>query len=247
MEENKNNWYENEKYEYFYDPMKYPHPSLTTDCVVFGINNKKLSVLLIKRGADVHIDEWALPGGFIRIKESAEDGVLRELQEETNLVIDKNDIVQFHTYSKPERDPRERVITIAYYALVNMSDVEGGDDAKEARWFPVDNVPKLAFDHDTIFQDALTALRRRIYFEPDVFKLLPEKFTMTQAQRLYETILDVKFDRRNFSSKITRVGVVTELNERITLKNKLEAGLYSFNRDKYDELKRNTSGVKFEF
>lgn len=242
-----NNWYENDKYGYFYDPIKFPHPSVTVDCVVFGMKNNKLSVLLIKRGADVHVDEWALPGGFIRIKESAEDGVLRELKEETNFVIDSTDIVQFHTYSTPNRDPRERVITIAYYALVNISDVKGGDDAKEAEWFPVDNVPRLAFDHSTIFQDALAALRRRIYFEPDVFKLLPEKFTMTQVQRLYEAILDVRFDRRNFSNKITRVGVLTELDECVTLKNKVEAGLYSFNKDKYNELKKSSSGVKFEF
>lgn len=239
-------WYEKEKYEYFYDPYKYEHPSVTTDCVVFGLKESekkssstyKLHVLLIKRKKDAAINEWALPGGFIRINESAEDGTKRELKEETHLELDSKFLRQFHAYSDPIRDPRERIITIAFYALVNVSEVKGDDDASDAKWESIDNVPQLAFDHNVILNDALEALRRNIYIEQDIIKLLPEKFTMTQVQHLYEAILNVRFDRRNFGNKMLRHGILEALDERVTLNNSMEAGLYKFNEKKYVELKK---------
>ena len=125
---------------------KYPHPSVTTDCVIFGFDGTKLQVLLVERGIEPYKGHWAFPGGFIKMDESCEEGALRELQEETGLTGAY--IEQFHTFSDPDRDPRERVVTVAFYALVRIQDVKGGDDASRAAWFALDAVPGLAFDHD---------------------------------------------------------------------------------------------------
>ena len=231
---------ENEELKYHY---KYPHPSVTTDCVIFGFDGTGLKVLLIERGIMPFKGRWAFPGGFIRMDESAEEGAQRELFEETGLQTAY--IRQFHTFSTPDRDPRERVITIAYFALVRISEVRGGDDAAKARWFPLDEVPALAFDHDLILRHALTELRRQIHFEPIGFELLPEKFTMKQLQHLYEAILGVKFDRRNFSNKMLKLGLLTELEERVPLVNKKVAFLYKFNPASYNEMKE--KGFRLEF
>ena len=198
-EENKAN--EGLKYSY-----KYPHPSVTTDCVIFGFDGVKLKVLLVERGMAPYKGRWAFPGGFLNMDESAEEGALRELKEETGL--EGAYIRQFHTFSAPQRDPRERVITIAYYALVRMQEVKGGDDASDARWFALDEVPPLAFDHDQILRKAEKTLRQQIHFEPVGFELLPEKFTIKQLQNLYEAILDMRFDRRNFYNKMRRLGML---------------------------------------
>ena len=115
---------------------KYPHPAVTTDCVIFGFNGERLQVLLIERGIEPYKGRWAFPGGFLKMDETAEEGALRELKEETGL--ENAYIQQLHTFSDPNRDPRERVITIAYYALVRIQEVKGGDDAAAARWFPLD-------------------------------------------------------------------------------------------------------------
>ena len=204
MEENK---LTNEELKYCY---KYPHPSVTTDCVIFGFDGTKLSVLLVKRGVEPYKGSWAFPGGFMNMDESAEEGALRELQEETGL---KGAYIrQFHTFTAPERDPRERVITIAYYALVRMQEVAGGDDADDARWFTLDEVPQLAFDHDQILRKAQKALRQQIHFEPIGFELLPEAFTIKELQNLYEAILDVHFDRRNFYNKMKRLEMLEATN-----------------------------------
>jgi len=229
-----------EELKYHY---KYPHPSVTTDCVIFGFDGTKLNVLLIERGIDPFKGKWAFPGGFLKMDETAEEGAKRELCEETGLKTAY--VRQFYTFSAPERDPRERVISIAYYALVRISDVKGGDDAAKAEWFPIENVPALAFDHDMILRKATKALQRQIHFEPIGFELLPEKFTMAQLQHLYEAILDVRFDRRNFYNKMLKLGILTPLDEKLLLGNKKEAFLYSFNIDSYNEMKE--KGFKLEF
>ena len=229
-----------EDFKYHY---KYPHPSVTTDCVIFGFDGAKINVLLVERGINPYKGRWAFPGGFMRMDESALQGAKRELYEETGL---KDAYIhQFHTFTSPDRDPRERVITIAYYALVRISEVKAGDDAAKAQWFPLDKVPSLAFDHDQILREATIALRRQIHFEPIGFELLPEKFTMTQLQHLYEAILDVKFDRRNFSNKMLHLGILTQLEETVTLPNKKEAFLYKFNAENYQILKQ--KGFRLEF
>lgn len=222
---------------------KYPHPAVTTDCVIFGFDGTRLQVLLIERGIEPFKGRWAFPGGFLNPDETAETGALRELQEETGLTGAY--IEQFHTYTDPDRDPRDRVITIAYYALVRIQEVKGGDDAAKAQWFALDEVPQLAFDHDRILRDAVRQVRERIHFEPIGFELLPEKFTMKELQSLYEAILDVKFDRRNFAKKMLHFELLTELDETANPSSKREAKLYSFNKQNYDELKK--KGFQLEF
>ena len=222
---------------------KYPHPAVTTDCVIFGFDGEELKVLLIERGITPYKGHWAFPGGFLNPNETAEEGARRELREETGL--DSAHIEQLHTYSTPDRDPRERVITIAYIALVRIQDVRGGDDAADAGWFPVENVPPLAFDHGEILRDALRRLRERIYFYPVGYELLPEIFTLKELQTLYEAVLGVQFDRRNFAKKMQRLDILTQLDETVWPTPKREAKLYSFNIEKYNELKKR--GFKIEF
>lgn len=222
---------------------KYPHPSVTTDCVIFGFDGTLLNVLLVKRGIEPYKGCWAFPGGFLKMDEDAETGARRELKEETGL--DTAYMKQFHAFTEPGRDPRERVITIAYYALVKMQDVAGGDDADEACWFPIDSVPPLAFDHDHILRTAQRELRRQIHFEPVGFELLPEKFTIRELQNLYEAILDVKFDRRNFYNKMKHLELLVQLNETVRQSAKKEAQLFSFNADKYNDFKQR--GFRLEF
>lgn len=222
---------------------KYPHPSVTTDCVIFGFDGTKLRVLLVQRGFEPYKGRWAFPGGFMQMDESAEEGALRELQEETGL---KGAYIrQFHTFTNPQRDPRERVITIAFYALVRMQEVQGGDDAADARWFALDEVPQLAFDHDQILRKAEQALRRQIHFEPIGFELLPEEFTIKELQNLYEAILNVRFDRRNFYNKMRRLEMLEQQNASSEPLPKREAFLFRFNKAKYDELKQ--KGFRLEF
>lgn len=229
-----------EELKYHY---RYPHPSVTTDCVIFGFDGSGLKVLLVERGIEPFKGKWAFPGGFMRIDESAEQCALRELREETGLTGAY--VKQFHAFSEPDRDPRERVVTIAYYALVKLQDVKGGDDAASARWFAMSEVPSLAFDHDMILRMALQALRRQIHFEPIGFELLPEKFTMSALQQLYEDILDVRFDRRNFYKKMLHLGLLTQLDETDKEPGRKSAFLYRFNRESYEEMKQ--KGFRLEF
>lgn len=222
---------------------KYPHPALTTDCVIFGFDGTKLQVLLVKRGINPYKDQWALPGGFVREDETCEQCAERELKEETGLTA--TFMEQFHVYSEPKRDPRERVVTIAFYALVQIQEVNGGDDAAEAAWFTIDKVPSLAFDHDKIFRMALNTLRERIHFKPIGFELMPEKFTLKQLQNLYEAILNVTFDRSNFSKKMHHLNMLIQLDEKVWPTPKREANLFRFNEESYNELKQ--KGFKLEF
>lgn len=222
---------------------KYPHPAVTADCVIFGFDGINLKVLLIERGIEPYKGKWAFPGGFVNMNESCEEGALRELKEETGLSTAY--IEQFHTFSDPQRDPRERIITVAYFALVRIQEVKGGDDAAQAAWFALDEVPQLAFDHDRILREALKRLRERIHFEPIGFELLPEKFTMRELQNLYEAILDVHFDRANFSKKMLHFNILTQLEETVWPTPKREANLYRFNMDSYNELKQ--KGFRLEF
>ena len=222
---------------------KYPHPAVTTDCVIFGFNGERLQVLLIERGIEPFKGRWAFPGGFLKMNETAEEGTLRELKEETGL--ESAYIEQLHTFSAPNRDPRERVITIAYYALVKIQEVKGGDDAASAKWFPLDEIPPLAFDHDYILRMATQKLREQIHFQPIGFELLPEKFTIRELQSLYEAILGINFDRRNFAKKMLHLEILTELDETVWPTPKREAKLYKFNSEKYEELKR--KGFRIEF
>ena len=190
-----------EELKYHY---KYPHPSVTTDCVIFGFDGTRLNVLLIERGNDPYKGCWAFPGGFLNMDESALEGAKRELYEETGLRDAY--IHQFHAFSAPDRDPRERVISIAYFALVRLTDVKAGDDAAKAQWFPLDEIPPLAFDHDKMLRETLKALRRMIHFEPIGVELLPENFTKTQLQSLYEAILG-KSGMNDSGDELLKLGI----------------------------------------
>jgi len=153
---------------------EYPKPSLTVDCVVFGLDEQDtLKVMLIQRNLPPFQGQWALPGGFVRVDETIEGAALRELHEETG--IEKVFLEQLYTFGEVERDPRERVVTVAYYALVNLSEhrIEATTDASDAAWFPVTDLPPLAFDHDKIFATALARLKGKVRYEPIGFELLP--------------------------------------------------------------------------
>ena len=223
---------------------QYPHPAVTTDCVIFGYDIREgLSVLLVERGVEPLKGCWAFPGGFLKMDEDAETGARRELMEETG--FEAVSIFQFGTFSEVNRDPRERVITIAYMALVQKDSVKGGDDASDARWFPVKEVPPLAFDHDRILRIALERLKEQIHFHPVGFDLLPEVFTLPQLQALYEAILGVRFDRRNFASKMQKLGILQPTGDRPSHLATRIPQTYRFNIEKYNELKN--SGFRLEF
>lgn len=226
--------------KYTYD---YPRPAVTTDCVIFGYDGKELKVLLVERGIPPFQGMWALPGGYLQMDEDAIEGAKRELFEETGL--EDAFIEQFKTFSAVNRDPRGRVITIAHYALVKISEVHGGDDAAKAEWFSIKRIPQLAFDHDMILREAMTALKQKIHFEPIGFELLPEVFTMPQLQHLYESILDCSFDRRNFAAKMLHFGILDPVGNRPEGTSNRIPVQYRFNKENYETLKN--KGFRLEF
>lgn len=232
MEEN------NKLYSY-----KYPHPAVTADCVIFGFDGVSIKVLMIQRGIEPYKGQWAFPGGFLQMDETVEECAKRELEEETGLK--SASVEQFYTFSAVNRDPRERVITVAHYALVRLSEVKGGDDAASAQWFAMNEIPSLAFDHERILRMAVKRLKERICFEPIGFELLAEVFTMTELQNLYEAILEVKFDRRNFYNKMLKLGILSEAEPRPAGASRRTPTKYRFNAEKYTELKQ--KGFRLEF
>lgn len=223
---------------------EYPRPAVTTDCVIFGFDNGELKILLVERGIEPFKGRWALPGGFMQMDENTEQCARRELFEETG--VENLFIEQLFTFSDVDRDPRGRVVTISYYALIKLSDykIQAGDDARNARWFPLSQVPSLAFDHDRILRVALNRLRGKIRYQPIGFELLPEKFTMPELQTLYETVLEVKLDRRNFRKKIADTGLLIDHNESMKGVPHKGARYFSFDRKKYNELSER--GFNFE-
>jgi len=225
---------------------KYPRPALTVDCVIFGYDSQKLDILLIKRGIEPFKGQWALPGGFVRMEESAEEAAIRELQEETGLL--NVYMEQLYTFSQPDRDPRGRTVSVAFFALINKNDFlkpQGGDDASEAEWFNSKILPNLAFDHKEIINTALTRLKGKIKYQPVGFELLPEYFTLVQLQELYEIILETPVDKRNFRRKILNSDLLIE-SEKVSDGSKgRRATLYKFDKSKYKELSQR--GVEFNF
>ncbi len=224
---------------------KFPRPGITVDCVVFGLDEQdSLKVILIQRKLPPFQDQWALPGGFVHLDETLEEAAWRELREETG--IQDVFLEQLYTFSALNRDPRERIITVAYYALVNLGEyhLKATTDAADAAWFAIDNLPKLAFDHLQIFQTALNRLRGKIRYEPIGFELLPKKFTLSQIQKLYETVLGKKLDKRNFRKKILKMNLLLELDEMQTDVPHRAARLYQFDEAKYQQLKQ--QGFSFE-
>lgn len=199
-----------------YNPDRYEKPSVTVDIIICSIKDGRLKVLLIKRKHPPFRDHWAIPGGFVEIekKETLEETAARELKEETN--VENIYIEQLKTYGDPFRDPRMRIITVAYYALIpyngQFKNLQAGDDAKEAEWFPLDEPPKnLSFDHAQILQDCLTRLRGKILYAPLAFELVPKKFTWSELQSVYEIVLGHKLFPSNFRRKIRAMYKTTVL------------------------------------
>lgn len=223
---------------------KYARPALTVDCVVFGLDEDDLKVLLVQRGGEPFKGSWALPGGFVDMHETTDQGALRELEEETGV----RDVYleQLYTFSRVDRDPRERVVSVAYYALVKLNEhaVRAATDASDAAWFSVEEATGLAFDHDEIVAMAWERLRGKVRYQPIGFELLPEKFTLTQLQRLYEIVLDTDLDKRNFRKKILAMDLLKPLDEVEKGVSHRAARLYRFDQRRYKQLVKR--GFNFE-
>ncbi len=219
---------------------------LCVDAVVFGYTaEKSISVLLIKRTIEPFIHDWALPGGFVLNGETLEDAVTRELLTEAGVHI--NYLEQLYTFGRPERDPRGRIISIAYFGLVNPTNFKlaASSDAEDARWFDIKNLPALAFDHGEIVATAVKRLRNKIRYEPIGFELLDKKFPISDLEKLYETVLDRPIDRRNFQKKMNHFGILMGHNEKQKHPSAgRPAKLYSFNEERYFQLKQ--EGIMFE-
>jgi len=223
---------------------QYPRAALTVDCVVFGFDEGDLKVLLIERGLEPFKGRWALPGGFVRVDETLDEAARRELQEEAGL---KNIFLeQLYSFGTVDRDPRERVVSVAYYALVKLSEHEAraATDAADAEWFPVSKAPKLAFDHADILKTAVERLKGKVQYQPIGFELLPPKFTLSQLQHLYEAVLGTELDKRNFRKKVLSFGLLLPLKETQLLGPHRPAQLFRFDADKYEKLKKR--GFNFE-
>ena len=203
---------------------------ITTDVVIFTIKDNKLQVLLVKRANEPFKGRWAIPGGFIRLSENLDNAALRILKEKTN--VDNIYLEQLYTFGDPLRYPSSRVITCAYFALIRSDDIklsfDNSQGITEVQWHEVYNLPTLAFDHKEIIEYSIKRMRERLEFCPIAFQLLPEKFTLTELQKSYELILDMKLDKRNFRKKVLTGSVLKELNEYTKIGSKRPARLYSF-------------------
>jgi 8-oxo-dGTP diphosphatase len=249
----------------------YPRPSVTVDCVVFGIDASRrdgedgdgdqvaegtapgCKVLLVQRRAEPHKGEWALPGGFVEVSDTGDQGedleaaARRELQEETGLVVDY--LEQLYTFGAPRRDPRGRVISVAYYALVRSTDhqAHAGSDAADVRWFALPTAgarkPELAFDHGEVLAMAIGRLQAKVRYAPIGFNLLPPRFTLTELQRLYEAVLARGLDKRNFRKRILAMGILADAGRQQNVPHRA-ATLYRFDKRAYDRAVK--QGFNFE-
>lgn len=231
---------------------EYPRPSVTVDCVIFGLDaSDKLKILLIQRAHDPFENYWALPGGFVDENEDLEAAALRELEEETG--VKDVFVEQLFTFGTPGRDPRGRVITVAYYALINLTEhpVKASSDARNVKWFELDKIPQLAFDHAKILKTAVNRLRAKVRYQPVGFELLPEEFTLPQLQKLYESILGTALNKRNFRTRILKMDILKEVGRQEGVAHR-PARLYSFDKEKYEDFVREKAenlikrGVDFE-
>ena len=229
------------KEQFCYD---YARPAVTVDCVIFGFDANELKVLLTKRAIDPYLGKMAFCGGFIGETETAEQCARRKLYEEAGL----SDIFleQLYTFSDLDRDPRFRVISVAYYALVQSTNYQpvAGIGIESVQWFSLAEAKDLAFDHNRILELALQRLKGKIRYEPIGFELLPPRFTLPELHKLYETILDRPIDRGNFRKKILSLNVLVDHSSTQQNRRAREAKIYSFDQEKYEALK--VQGYYFE-
>lgn len=221
-----------------YDINRFERPSVTVDVVIFSLIDDKLQVLLIKRKQWPFEGMWAIPGGFVRMDESLEEAAARELQEETGV---KNVFMeQLFTFGAPDRDPRTRVITVAYFAIVPADAIQNhraGSDAAETGWHEMDNLPELAFDHRRILDYALTRLRYKLEYTTVGFELLPDEFTLSELQHAYELILGEQLDKRNFRRKILSAEILEETGKKKHEGEGRPAQLFRYRQDATTEVK----------
>lgn len=218
--------------------------NLSVDCVVFGFENNRLEVLLIKRKRNPSKDSWALPGGFVLKSETLDDAAVRILEETSNV---KNIYLeQVHTFSDIERYPSRRVISVSYFALIDPDkhSLKPGVDTTDVKWYPTNDNLDFPFDHQEIFNKALKQLRHRVKTKPIGFELLPKKFSLTQLQNLYECILGETLDKRNFRKRILSYKMLVPLNDYQKGVAHRAARLYKFDSKAYEELKN--KGYNFQ-
>jgi 8-oxo-dGTP diphosphatase len=220
--------------------MKMQEPTklaLTVDVIIFALRTHRLQVLLVRRVEPPFEGQWAIPGGFVHDEEALDQAACRELSEETGL--DQLYLEQLYTYGEPQRDPRGRIVTVAYFALVPADAPireEGRSDAAQAAWFPIDNLPPLAFDHNEILAYALRRLRYKLEYSAVGFQLLPEYFTLSEIQHTYEIVLGEKLDKRNFRRRILGAKIIEVTNYKRTGEGR-PAQLYRFRLDAVAEIK----------
>ena len=218
---------------------------VAVDAILFGYQKNSLQVLLIQRKYGNSRGQWALPGGFVKDDEKLSAAVSRELKEETG--VNAKDLEQLYTFGdKIDRDPRFRVISVSYFGVVNPKNMilKPTTDAQDAKWFSVDQIPKLAFDHKDIFKVALARLKAKLNYQPIGFNLLSDKFPFSDLENLYRTILDRDIDRRNFRKKILSFGFLEETDEMRSIGSGRPAKLFKFNQKTYKQLQK--EGINFE-
>ena len=226
---------------------KLPDIKVAVDAIVFGYSKKDgVSLLLIQRKYEPFKNSWAIPGGFVLEDESLEDAVRRELVEETGIEV--NYLEQLYTFGEPTRDPRQRIIAIAYFGLVKTTQyqqLKASTDAENAKWFSIKKLPPLAFDHKQIVNVAIERLRTKIRYQPIGFELLDKKFPFSDLEKLYAALLDKEINRRNFSKKILSFGFLQETGEIMKTEGKgRPSKMYQFNQKRYKELLK--EGFNFE-
>jgi len=219
-------------------PKEFPRIDITVDAIIFGYKpNEGISVLLIKRKKNPFKSLWALPGGFVEADESLDQAASRELKEETGM--DVTSLEQLYTFGEPKRDPRKRIISVAYFAIVKpeLYKVHAADDAAAVQWFNIKKLPPLAFDHEKIVETAIFKLRKKVFNEPVGFELLNKQFAFTELHRLYETLCDKKINTSDIKKKLLSLGLLKR-QKRKSEKQKKSNLQYKFNKSKYFKLKK---------
>ncbi|CEJ68968.1 NUDIX hydrolase [Chryseobacterium oranimense] len=224
------------------DYSQYPKHLVAVDCIIFGFDGENLKILLVKRNFEPQMGEWSLMGGFIGSDETSDEAANRVLHTLTGL--ENIYLEQLKCYTEINREPTARIMSISYYALINIEKDIQINEQYSAEWVELQKAPDLIFDHNKMVKDAVARLRRRASTGPIGFELLPEKFTMKDLQNLYEAIFDEKFDKRNFTSKINSMDILVNTNKKDMTSSRKGSFLYRFDEKKYN--KKISQGFMFK-